>query len=65
MKELSDQTIKMINFMLEISQPSYAGTALEVACGKGMLSRDLLLDKYEKVHLFDRDSAALRQVKTW
>ena len=38
------------------------GTALEVACGGGQLTRDLLAGMFEHTDMFDRCSAAQRDV---
>ena len=37
--------------------------ALEVACGQGKLTKDLLDEKYDQVDMFDRSSAAVEEAK--
>ena len=39
--------------------------ALEVACGDGRLSKDLLSQMFTRVDLFDQDPTAIDIVKAW
>ena len=63
--ELSNKTIELLQFMFETVKPDFSGKALEVACGRGILTQNLLIKHYDNVHLFDRDAAALRYIKFW
>ena len=57
---LSNIANDKVSFMLGIVRAEFNGAALEVACGEGLLSRDLLVKFYKEVHLFDRDTRCLR-----
>ena len=50
------------DFLAELPE-LYFDRAVEVACGNGHVTRDVLLERYREVYLFDRDPVACQIAK--
>ena len=56
--------INMIKEFLKEITDIKLDRAIEVGCGEGLVTRDLLCHRYKLVDMFDQDLKAMRKVKT-
>ena len=56
---LHDSSVREIEELLKKLSSHKYSRALEVACGRGLLTKDLLSKKYEEVDFFDQSEEAV------
>ena len=56
---LHDPSVRVIEKFLKRLKNHKYSRALEVACGRGLLTKDLLSEKYEAVDFFDQSEEAI------